>query len=80
MRLPSLPDHELSKNIYLEKICSAVQYITTSQTDLTALIYMTNFDKQTQDTARRTVLGLTFVTVHASSLLKPSGIHAHRFF
>lgn len=35
MRLRSISNHKLYKNVYLEKIRSVVQYIVLSQTDLT---------------------------------------------
>jgi hypothetical protein len=36
--LPSMPNHNFSKNVFLEKIRSAVQYNAMSQTNVTALI------------------------------------------
>ena len=36
-------DHRLSKNVYLEKICSPIRYIIMSQTNLTLLVYMAIF-------------------------------------
>jgi hypothetical protein len=38
-RVPSMPNHKLCKNIYIAKICSVVQQITISQSDITELIY-----------------------------------------
>jgi len=37
-RVPSVPNHKLRKNIHIAKICSVVQQITISQSDVIALI------------------------------------------
>ena len=35
-----MPNRKLSKNVYVEKICSVVQQIMLSKTDLTVLMYI----------------------------------------
>ena len=39
-----MPDHQLSKNVYLEKILSEVQQIMISQTYGTLVIYDDDYD------------------------------------